>query len=90
MSLRKSAASTYASVATPANPPAKPVLPAASAVAGLAAEKHHAQEARHPNAAAGREGETEKKREQGRNSLEGAEKMPDLVGGILMSFGGHD
>ncbi|CAE7559133.1 unnamed protein product [Symbiodinium microadriaticum] len=51
---QKSAASTYASVATPANPPAKPVLPAASAVAGLAAEKHHAQEARHPNAAAGR------------------------------------
>ncbi|CAE7652748.1 COL6A1 [Symbiodinium sp. CCMP2456] len=54
MEAQKSVASTYASAASPANPPATPVLPAASAVAGLAAEKHHAQEARHPNAAAGR------------------------------------
>ena len=55
-------ANVYASAASPANLPAKPVLPAAFAVAGLAAEKHHAQEAWHPNAAAGRERETERGR----------------------------
>jgi len=54
MEAQRSVANVYASAASPANLPAKPVLPAASAVAGLAAEKHHAQEAWHPNAAAGR------------------------------------